>query len=185
MLGAAGRARAVHRRSAFALARLLWTRGPMRILALAVALTAAEWLRGHLLTGFPVEHSAMRSPAAGAGAGRRAGRDLGTDVLRGRVFASPAVLADERARHAAALAGRSRVAARHPGARSRPSAPCGSRGRRPRSSPACGCASCSRTCRRTTSSTTRPSSSVMDRYIALSDRSDRSGRDRRARRRRI
>ena len=36
-----------------ALARLLWTRGAMRILALAVALTASEWLRGHALTGFP------------------------------------------------------------------------------------------------------------------------------------
>jgi apolipoprotein N-acyltransferase len=37
----------------FALARLLWSRGPARILALAVGLTAAEWLRGHLFTGFP------------------------------------------------------------------------------------------------------------------------------------
>ncbi len=36
-----------------ALARLLWTRGPLRILALAIALTASEWLRGHVLTGFP------------------------------------------------------------------------------------------------------------------------------------
>ena len=34
-------------------ARLLWTRGAMRIPALGVALTAAEWLRGHVLTGFP------------------------------------------------------------------------------------------------------------------------------------
>jgi apolipoprotein N-acyltransferase len=31
----------------------LWTRGALRILALARALTAAEWLRGHVLTGFP------------------------------------------------------------------------------------------------------------------------------------
>jgi apolipoprotein N-acyltransferase len=36
-----------------ALARLMWTRGAARVLALAVALTVAEWLRGHLLTGFP------------------------------------------------------------------------------------------------------------------------------------
>ncbi len=36
-----------------ALARFLWTRGATRILALAVALTATEWLRGHLFTGFP------------------------------------------------------------------------------------------------------------------------------------
>src|SRR6202021_3340786 len=36
-----------------AIARLLWTRGAARILAPARALTAAEWLRGHVLTGFP------------------------------------------------------------------------------------------------------------------------------------
>src|SRR5437660_11939318 len=33
----------------FALARMLWTRGPTRILTFAAALTAAEWLRGHVL----------------------------------------------------------------------------------------------------------------------------------------
>ncbi|CUU41078.1 Apolipoprotein N-acyltransferase [Blastochloris viridis] len=36
-----------------ALARALWLPGPARVLALAVGLTAAEWLRGHILTGFP------------------------------------------------------------------------------------------------------------------------------------
>jgi apolipoprotein N-acyltransferase len=36
-----------------AAARLIWIRGPERILALAATLTIAEWLRGHLLTGFP------------------------------------------------------------------------------------------------------------------------------------
>jgi apolipoprotein N-acyltransferase len=36
-----------------ALARLIWVRGPARILALALGLGAAEWLRGHILTGFP------------------------------------------------------------------------------------------------------------------------------------
>ena len=36
-----------------AAARLIWVRGPVRILALAVTLTVAEWLRGHLLSGFP------------------------------------------------------------------------------------------------------------------------------------
>ncbi len=35
------------------LARLLWTRGATRILALAASLTIVEWLRGHLFTGFP------------------------------------------------------------------------------------------------------------------------------------
>jgi apolipoprotein N-acyltransferase len=37
----------------FGLARLLWTAGAGRILMLAAALTASEWLRGHVLTGFP------------------------------------------------------------------------------------------------------------------------------------
>ncbi len=36
-----------------AAARLMWVRGPVRVLALAAMLTAAEWLRGHLLSGFP------------------------------------------------------------------------------------------------------------------------------------
>jgi len=36
-----------------AFARLVWVEGPARILALAVGLSAAEWLRGHVLTGFP------------------------------------------------------------------------------------------------------------------------------------
>ena len=44
---------AVYTAFGLALARLMWMRGPARMLALAVALTLAEWLRGHLLTGFP------------------------------------------------------------------------------------------------------------------------------------
>jgi apolipoprotein N-acyltransferase len=37
----------------FGCARLLWPTGAGRILMLAVMLTASEWLRGHVLTGFP------------------------------------------------------------------------------------------------------------------------------------
>lgn len=37
----------------FALARALWSRGAGRILAFAAGIAAAEWLRGHLFTGFP------------------------------------------------------------------------------------------------------------------------------------
>ncbi|TGD95639.1 apolipoprotein N-acyltransferase [Methylobacterium nonmethylotrophicum] len=37
----------------FAVARLLWSPGPGRIAALAFGIGAAEWLRGHLFTGFP------------------------------------------------------------------------------------------------------------------------------------
>jgi apolipoprotein N-acyltransferase len=36
-----------------ALARLLWMEGPARIVVFAVVMSAAEWLRGHLFTGFP------------------------------------------------------------------------------------------------------------------------------------
>jgi apolipoprotein N-acyltransferase len=39
--------------AAFALARALWPDGPKRILTLAWTLSGAEWLRGHMLTGFP------------------------------------------------------------------------------------------------------------------------------------
>ncbi|HEX8828971.1 MAG TPA: apolipoprotein N-acyltransferase, partial [Xanthobacteraceae bacterium] len=44
---------AIYTALATALARILWTRGAARILALGVCLTASEWLRGHVLTGFP------------------------------------------------------------------------------------------------------------------------------------
>src|SRR5947207_7725046 len=36
-----------------ALARLMWTGGALRVVTLPIALTFAERLRGHLLTGFP------------------------------------------------------------------------------------------------------------------------------------
>lgn len=39
--------------AAAALASLAWRPGLMRVLALALAIGAAEWLRGHVLTGFP------------------------------------------------------------------------------------------------------------------------------------
>ncbi|MFG1365357.1 apolipoprotein N-acyltransferase [Xanthobacter sp. V7C-1B] len=35
------------------LARLLWSKGGLRLFALAFGLTVSEWLRGHVLTGFP------------------------------------------------------------------------------------------------------------------------------------
>ncbi|WP_112661989.1 apolipoprotein N-acyltransferase [Microvirga flavescens] len=43
----------------FALARLIWTTGGARILALALGLTVSEWLRGHLFTGFPWNNPGM------------------------------------------------------------------------------------------------------------------------------
>src|SRR5690606_19995064 len=38
-----------------ALAHLFWSHGPWRIVTLASFLTMAEWARGHVLTGFPVD----------------------------------------------------------------------------------------------------------------------------------
>jgi apolipoprotein N-acyltransferase len=81
-----------------AVARLLWVRGPQRVLALAVALTAAEWLRGHLLSGFPwnafgytlTEPLALAQSVALVGV-------WGLTFLAVAIFATPAVLADERA----------------------------------------------------------------------------------------
>ena len=79
-----------------AAARLIWVRGPTRVLALAAMLTGAEWLRGHLFTGFPWNTFGYAlHRAAGAGAKRLAHRYLGPDVSDDRNIASPAVLADD------------------------------------------------------------------------------------------
>ena len=77
-------------------ARLLWTRGPTRLLALAATLTGAEWLRGHLLTGFPWNTFgyALTEPLALAQSVTLVGI-WGLTFLRLAIFASPAVLADD------------------------------------------------------------------------------------------
>jgi apolipoprotein N-acyltransferase len=80
-----------------ALARLMWGRGPARILALAVGLTVAEWLRGHVLTGFPWSAFgyALSSPLPLAQGAALMGI-WGLTFLAVAVYASPAVLADDR-----------------------------------------------------------------------------------------
>jgi apolipoprotein N-acyltransferase len=82
--------------AAFAFARLFWMRGPWRILALAVALTAAEWLRGHILTGFPWNTIgyALTGPLVLAQGSALIGI-WGLTFFAVCLFASPAVLTDE------------------------------------------------------------------------------------------
>ncbi len=80
-----------------AAARLIWVRGPQRILALAATMTMAEWLRGHLLTGFPWNTFgyALTEPLV-------LGQSVSLIGIWGLTFvalavcACPAVLADDR-----------------------------------------------------------------------------------------
>jgi apolipoprotein N-acyltransferase len=81
----------------FLLARLIWTRDASRILSLAVALTVGEWLRGHLLTGFPWNALgyALSNTLALAQSASLLGL-WGLTFLSVAIFASPAVLIDEK-----------------------------------------------------------------------------------------
>jgi apolipoprotein N-acyltransferase len=81
-----------------ALARMLWTRGPTRLIALAVALTAAEWLRGHLFSGFPwnVYGYALTGPTVLAQGAALVGI-WGLTFIAVAVFAAPATLTDDTA----------------------------------------------------------------------------------------
>ena len=78
-----------------ALARALWTPGPLRLLTLAAALTSSEWLRGHVLSGFPWNAFgyALITPLALAQSASVVGV-WGLTFIAVAVFASPAVLAD-------------------------------------------------------------------------------------------
>jgi apolipoprotein N-acyltransferase len=88
---------AVYTALGLALARLMWVRGAERVLALAVALTVTEWLRGHLFTGFPWNTFGytLTEPLALAQTISLVGI-WGLTFLSVAIFASPAVLADER-----------------------------------------------------------------------------------------
>jgi apolipoprotein N-acyltransferase len=83
----------------FALARLIWTRDSSRVLALAACLTLSEWLRGHVLTGFPWNAFgyALTEPLALAQTASLIGL-WGLTFLAVAIFASPAVLIDGTSR---------------------------------------------------------------------------------------
>jgi apolipoprotein N-acyltransferase len=80
------------------LARLLWTRGALRILSLALALTVSEWLRGHLFSGFPWNAFgyALVTPSLLAQSASLVGL-WGLTFIAVAVYASPAALADDLA----------------------------------------------------------------------------------------
>ena len=98
----------------FALARLIWASDASRVLALAASLTIGEWLRGHVLSGFPWNAFgyALTEPLALAQTASLIGL-WGLTFLAVAIFASPAVLIDgslartqamDRARNRAAAA---------------------------------------------------------------------------------
>jgi apolipoprotein N-acyltransferase len=78
-----------------ALARLFWSQGITRVLTLAAALTIAEWLRGHVVSGFPWNAFgyALTGPLTLAQTSALVGL-WGMTFLAVFIFASPAVLAD-------------------------------------------------------------------------------------------
>lgn len=85
----------------FALARLLWSPGSLRVFALAAGLSASEWLRGHVMTGFPWNDFGMALadvPLVDQTASL-VGLD-GLDILAVILFAAPATLFDGPRRRA-------------------------------------------------------------------------------------
>ena len=79
------------------LARFLWSSGWTRIIALAAALTLAEYLRGHVLTGFPWNAFGYALTASLALAQFSAVVGLwGLTFIAVAVFSAPATLADDR-----------------------------------------------------------------------------------------
>jgi apolipoprotein N-acyltransferase len=80
-------------------ARLLWTPSRFRVLTLAAALSSAEWLRGHMFTGFPwnVFGYALTTPLPLAESVAIFGV-WGLTFVAVAVFATPAVLANDTRR---------------------------------------------------------------------------------------
>ncbi|HYA80923.1 MAG TPA: apolipoprotein N-acyltransferase [Methylocystis sp.] len=88
----------------FAAARALWSPGSGRIVALAVGLGGAEWLRGHVLTGFPWNDFGMALAGVPILAQSAALVGLhGLDLCAIIIFAAPATLIDGRGWRSPAL----------------------------------------------------------------------------------
>jgi apolipoprotein N-acyltransferase len=80
-----------------ALARMFWSDGPARVLALAVGLTVSEYLRGNILTGFP--WNALGYGLAANGPMMQAASLVGLDgmtFLAVIIFAAPVLLLNGR-----------------------------------------------------------------------------------------
>jgi apolipoprotein N-acyltransferase len=80
----------------FAVARLFWREGAWRILVFAASISAAEWLKGHVLTGFPWNAPGMALAANLALAQAASVVGLyGLTFLAVAIFAAPATIATE------------------------------------------------------------------------------------------
>src|SRR5580704_8716107 len=88
----------------FMLARLMWAPGPGRVFALAAGLSLAEWLRGHILTGFPWNTFGMALGGNLVTAQLASIVGLyGLTVIAILIFSAPAVLGEKSAKQGGRL----------------------------------------------------------------------------------
>lgn len=89
---------AVFTGAGFALSRLLWSPGAGRVFALAAGLSASEWLRGRLFTGFPWNDFGMALAGVPVLAQTASITGLyGLDLIAIAIFAAPAAIIDRPA----------------------------------------------------------------------------------------